>query len=191
MLVDSYQLQNELRAFSRRTLLKSCLAVGAGVSTLGVIGCSGPAKESMPFLSQEDAHVIMHLANNMFPDDDRLLSIHEVSIAKNVSKLIGMLNESVRSDVIAAIKLFEYGALVLGWHLSRFSKLTGEDAIAYCNQWQNGSELQRGILTVLKKLIYTAYWQDSNTWASVSFDGPVSEKWQLEKLGNTAMPTVG
>lgn len=188
MAISARQLESELRVFSRRGLLKGCLAIGAGISVLGVSGCSSPSPPSGVLLGGDDARVIVRLAHLMFPDDGRLFPVEQVNVVKNVGHLIDMLDAAVREDVLAAIKLFEYGALVHGWHLSRFSSLAANHAVSYCDQWQNGNELQRAIVSVLKKLIYTGYWQDPRAWAPVDFDGPVSEKWRLEKLGNAALP---
>ena len=76
----------------------------------------------------------------------------------------------------------------LGWHFSSFIKLDQASAVGYVDRWQSGNELQRGVMTALKKLVYTAYWRDERTWAAVSFDGPVSDKWGLKNLGNAPMP---
>lgn len=178
----------DLQPLSRRTLLKTCVAVGMGVSAIGITGCSEPAATGYRYLDADNAAVIAKLARVMFPADKRLFPVEQIPVEQNVSHLLGLVDAGIRDDLAIAIKLFDYGALVLGWHFSRFIHLDDREAAAYCDRWQNGNDLQRGIASALKKLVYTAYWQDSRTWSAVAFDGPVSDKWGLEKLGNAPLP---
>ena len=107
---------------------------------------------------------------------------------ENVNHLLGFVPSDLRADLSAGIALFNYGAIVLGLHFASFLSLDEEAATRYVNEWQNGNEIQRGLMAGLKKLIYTAYWRDPRTWAPVEFDGPVSDKWGLDSLGNAPMP---
>lgn len=178
----------DLQPLSRRSLLKGCVVAGMGVSAIGIAGCSDPATSTHSYLNAEDARVINRLARVMFPDDDRIFPVNQIPVEDNVSHLLSLVDPSIREDLSVAIKLFDYGAIVLGWHFSRFTSLDNKTAAEYCDRWQNGNDLQRGIASALKKLVYTAYWQDARTWNAVAFDGPVSDKWGLEKLGNAPLP---
>lgn len=183
-------LSHDLQPLSRRALLKAGVITGVGISTLATVGCGQKPNSDAGAMPSEEAIVFDKLVAIMFPDNSVLFSAREIPITANVHHLLSLIDPGVRADLSVAVKLFEYGALVLGWHFTRFSQLTDDDAIAYVDAWQNGNDLQRGIMSALKKLVYTAYWQDERTWGAVAFDGPVSDKWGLKKLGNAPLPTV-
>ncbi|MDX1693918.1 MAG: twin-arginine translocation signal domain-containing protein [Ketobacteraceae bacterium] len=184
-----HEIAASLQPLSRRRLLKTCVAAGAGALAFGSLGCSEPAQQNATHLNPDTAAVFTGLSRVMFPPNEQLFSVDNVAITEPVSHLLGLLDPAVRKDLTTAVSLFDYGAIVLGWHFSRFSRLDQEAASRYVHRWQNGNQLQRGIITTLKKLVYTAYWKDPRTWEAVGFDGPVSDKWGLEKLGNAPVPS--
>lgn len=185
MAIDSEGIYRDLAPLSRRGLLKSSVLTGIGLATLSTIGCSDSSS-----IASKQAPVFQHLASIMFPANDTLVAVADIPILENIDHLLSLFPQAVQGDLDVAVSLFDYGAIVLGWHFSRFNQLNESSAVAYVNEWQNGNELQRGIVTALKKLVYTAYWQDEKTWSAVHFDGPVSDKWGLKKLGNAPMPAV-
>lgn len=182
------ELESSLRPFGRRTFLKASIAVGVGVSTILSQGCSVSDSDSQYVISDSDMRVLSKLSNTMFPDDPRIFPISKVPMQQNIDHLLKHLSVDLLNDLSAGIKLFNYGATILGMKLETFVAMNQEDATEYANQWQNGNEIQRGLLSGLKKLLYTAYWRDSRTWSVVDFDGPVSDKWGLPSLGNAPMP---
>jgi hypothetical protein len=48
--------------------------------------------------------------------------------------------------------------------------------------------MQRGISTVLKKLVCYAYWKDIEAARAIGYQGPVSEAAGIPSLGNAPMP---
>jgi hypothetical protein len=44
------------------------------------------------------------------------------------------------------------------------------------------------VVSSLKMLLTLGYWQDIRTWPSLQYDGPVTEKWGIRRLGNAPMP---
>ena len=190
MVSGLHQIGSALLPLSRRGLLKGCIATGTGVAAMSLVGCSQPSPTPFKYLDASGHAVIKTLSRIMFPASNSLFPVSDIDISAGVDHLLSQLDPDIRGDVGIAISLFDYGATVLGWHFSRFSSLNDQDATEYVDRWQSGNDLQRGIATTLKKLVYTAYWQDSRTWKPVAFDGPVSDQWGLEKLGNTPMPVT-
>lgn len=180
-------LQADLAPLSRRSFIKTGVAVGVGLTTLTTLGCSAPSSSDFN-ISKEDSDVLAKLIAVMLPDTQGFFPAKDIPMLENISHLLGLLPAEIQEDLSTAIQLFQYGSLILGWHLSRFTQLGEAEAVDYVNAWQSGNQLQRGIVSAFKKLVYTAYWQDERTWSAVSFDGPVSDKWGLEKLGNAPLP---
>lgn len=186
---QSAYLKESLQPFNRRAFLKGSVMAGVGVAAALSLGCSNDGAQNHAYMSNEDAEVLNKLVGVIFPAVDGIYPVANVPMLENINDLLGFVDPGLRGDLSAGIKLFNYGAIILGWHFTTFLDLNAEDALRYVNDWQNGNEIQRGLLSGLKKLIYTAYWRDENTWEAVEFDGPVSDKWGLKSLGNTPMPT--
>lgn len=187
--VQSAYLEESLQPFNRRAFLKGSIMAGVGAAAALSLGCSNDAIQKHTYMSNEDAEVLSKLVETMFPSGTGIYPVENVPMLENINHLLSFVDPGLRSDLSAGIKLFNYGAIILGWHFATFLDLSTEDSTQYVNEWQNGNEIQRGLLAGLKKLIYTAYWRDENTWDAVEFDGPVSDKWGLQSLGNTPMPT--
>jgi hypothetical protein len=86
------------------------------------------------------------------------------------------------------LKLFNYGSVLIGFHFARFVSLSEEQRLAYIRRWEDGIEMQRGISTVLKKLVCWGYWQDIEAGRAIGYQGPVSENGDIPSLGNAPMP---
>ena len=114
--------------------------------------------------------------------------LESVPVIANLDHLFSVMDPKVRSDLGTVVDLFEHASLVTGWHFSRFSRLSSEEAVAYIDAWQSGHPIQQGIITVLKKLVYASYWREEVTWKPLEFDGPVSVKWGLASLGEAPLP---
>ena len=48
--------------------------------------------------------------------------------------------------------------------------------------------LQGGLIVSLKTLLGVAYWRDPRTWPALEYDGPVTKKWGIRRLGNMPVP---
>jgi hypothetical protein len=75
-------------------------------------------------------------------------------------------------------------------HFARFVHLSVEQRLDYIQRWEQGVEIQRGISTVIKKLMCYGYWQDIEAGRAIGYQGPVSEARGIRSLGNTPMPRV-
>jgi hypothetical protein len=91
-------------------------------------------------------------------------------------------------QVRIGLKLFNYGSILIGLHFTRFVHLSAEQRLGYIRRWEEGIEMQRGISTVLKKLVCYAYWKDIEAGRAIGYQGPVSEAAGIPSLGNAPMP---
>jgi hypothetical protein len=91
-------------------------------------------------------------------------------------------------QVRVGLKLFNYGSILIGLHFARFVSLSWENRLAYIRRWEDGIEMQRGISTVLKKLVCYGYWKDIEAGRAIGYQGPVSEAAGVASLGNAPMP---
>lgn len=190
----SAALKPALASLNRRAFLKGGLYLGAGIaSTLTLGGCSGslpPVPSGIQHLSASQVATVERLIEVLLPvQGSGLTSTEQIPVLKNVDNMLGTMDESVRPDVLVLFDLFEYGPL-LSSNLSRFTKLSDEDAVNYIEDWQaSGLFIQRAIMAAMKKFIYVSYWRDEGTWSAVEFDGAVSKRWGIPSLGNAPLPT--
>lgn len=171
----------------RRTFLHGTLLLSGAASSGLLSGCQPAAisdSATAPMLIQ----VLQRLKPLALPDVAPLISIQTIDINKNLAGLFSLMDVQILKDLDMAASLFEYGSTILGWHFAKFTSLDDPQALDYVERWQNGVSMQRGIVTVFKKLLYASYWRDPTTWAPVGFDGPVADKWGLPSLGNTPLP---
>ncbi|MCG8316864.1 MAG: hypothetical protein MI976_26910 [Pseudomonadales bacterium] len=182
-------LQRDLEPLSRRGFIKAGVSIAAGVSAVSIVGCSSNSTPSPYNFSSANVEVLNKLIETMFPPGALdFYPASQLPMLDNISHLLGFVPKGLQEDLGVAITLFDYGAVILGLNLSRFIHLSPDAATRYVDEWQSGNEIQRGIISGLKKLVYTAYWREEETWQIADFDGPVSQKWNLPKLGNAPMP---
>ena len=117
-----------------------------------------------------------------------LTPVKDVPVLENIDRLVGRLDPRVRKDFGTGLQLFEYGALVIGWNFARFTNLAPAAAEAYCARWQSGGEIQRGLFGALKQIVCMSYWREAATWPPIHYDGPVTKRYGLPRLGNAPLP---
>lgn len=187
----SAAVAQQLAPYSRRTFLKGGMAVAMATSVSLTLGCSSETAlhPELTALSASQQSLFQRLIQILLPTAGTpFASAEKVPVLANINHLFDGLDPKVREDLGGALGLFEYGSLVLGGHFTRFTRLNDADAVAYIESWQSGNDIQRGIVTTLKKLVYASYWRDESTWAAVDYDGPVSVRWGIPSLGNAPLP---
>lgn len=187
----STQIRAGLAPLSRRVFLKAGLGVAVTASSVLTFGCSSEVSvnPALKTLSASQQALFQRMIHILLPTQGTALTAADsVPVLANIDHLFAGLDTKVLDDLEVAMMLFEHGSLLLGGHFSRFTRLDDADALTYIESWQNGSSLQRGIVTTLKKMIYASYWRDEKTWAPVEFDGPVTVRWGLPSLGNAPLP---
>ena len=113
----------------------------------------------------------------------------EVPVVDNIAHALSLLDAPILEQVRVGFKLFDYGAIVIGFHFSRFVNLEEAQRIAYIRRWEDGATIQRGVVDLLKKLTYIGYWQDVEAGRAIGYRGPVSVEGRIPSLGNAPMPS--
>jgi len=187
------ELEAGLLPMKRRRFL-GMLAQSALVTGLGALvsACGDQSTVTLPaakVLSAGEVAFFTRLAAVLLPTEGTALTpLQQVPVIANLDHLFAQMDPDIRGDLGSAIQLFEHAGLVTGWHFARFTRMPSAEAIAYIDSWHQGIALQQGIVVVLKKLVYAAYWRDESTWSVLQFDGPVSLKWGLPSLGEAPLP---
>lgn len=111
-----------------------------------------------------------------------------IPVMENIDAMVRAMPPFVRDRMNLAITAFDTGSILLSFRFRRFSTLSDEEALAYVNAWHEGSFIQRGAITSLKVLVCVNYWRDQRAAARIDYDGPVTEKWGIPRLGNQSLP---
>lgn len=175
--------------FSRRTFTK--LGLLAGTSAWVLPGWSSEALAAVhPIdLTLEERALFEAFADSMIPTEGTSLKpLSEVPVVDNIASGLALLDAPTLEEVRTALKLFDYGSFVVGFHFRRFSKLTLDERRSYIRRWEDGVTIQRGIVDLMKKLTVIGYWQDIEAARAVGYRGPVSIEGGVPYLGNAPMP---
>ena len=180
-----------LGAMTRRKWLKSALVLTAAT---GAVYCSPAKKIELPAditnLSQSEFSLFQKVIEVFLPVDQwKMIPTGQTSLLRNIDNLFRHIPAKTRGDLGIGLKLFNYGPIVMGWHFTSFANLSLQDAAAYCEKWQNGNLVQRGVFGALKQIVYMSYWREPVTWGPIGYDGPVSKRNGYARLGNAPLPT--
>ncbi len=184
------QIEGQLASLSRRRFLKTSLIVGTTVATVLTLPSRAFA-EGVPtnihHMSEAEFRLfdklrVIFLATERFPD---LPSTTDVPVMENLDNMLGRLNSDTRFLLSLGVKSLEFSTI---YKLKRFSSLSNEQAVAQVRSWQSGLAFQGGLIVSLKTLLGVAYWRDPRTWQGLEYDGPVSAKWGIRRLGNMPLP---
>ncbi|MGB3050699.1 MAG: hypothetical protein WBB42_06850 [Polyangiales bacterium] len=173
----------------RRTFSK--LTVLTGASVLVFPACSDeavtPANEVT--LTSNERNLLERFAKVFLPTDGSSLKPRsEVPVVDNIEHAFSLMDAPTLEQVRIGLKLFNYGSVLIGLHFARFINLSAERQLTYIKQWEQGIEIQRGISTVLKKLVCYGYWTDIEAGRAIGYQGPVSDAGEIASLGNAPMP---
>jgi len=127
--------------------------------------------------------VIMPLEVNGFLDAHATIPVMD-----NIDRMVRGMPAFIRDRMNLAITAFDTGSILLSFKFRRFSSLPDDEALAYVNAWHEGTFVQRGAITSLKVLVCVNYWRDQRAAARIDYDGPVTEKWGVPRLGNQPLP---
>ncbi|MFP5429385.1 MAG: transcriptional initiation protein Tat [Gammaproteobacteria bacterium] len=181
-----------LESLSRRRFLLggARLAAVAG-ATLALPGEVLAADKGLPagikHMSLVEYRVLDKIRVIMLPTEKfGLPSSTEIPVMQNVDILMSKLDARPRILVRLAINSIEYGGVF--WRFSRFSAMSNERALKRVQDWQTGNMIERGFVSSLKMMVSFGYWQDHRTYPGLEYDGPVTEKWGIRRLGNAPLP---
>ena len=176
----------------RRTFTK--LSVLSGASLLVLPGCSDDAvaPSGAVTLTLDERELLERFTEVYLPTDGTSLKPRaEVPVVDNIEHALSLMDAPLLEQVRIGLKLFNYGSVLIGLHFARFVHLSAETQLNYIRRWENGIEIQRGISTVLKKLVCYGYWKDIEAGRAIGYQGPVSEVGGIARLGNAPMPKAG
>lgn len=173
----------------RRTFTKLGVLTGASAFVLPSWPEVARAGTTAMSLTAEERALIGRFAETLIPTDGTSLKpLAEVPVTNNVARALSLLEPPILEQVRIGLKLFDYGAILIGFHFKRFTHLSTQDRLDYIRRWEDGVEMQRGIVDLLKKLTYLGYWQDLEAARAIEYGGPVSVAGGVPSLGNAPMP---
>lgn len=173
----------------RRTFNKLTLLTGASVLVLPACSDDAVTATNGVTLTSDERNLLERFAEVFLPTDGTSLKPRsEVPVVDNIEHAFTLMDAPTLEQVRIGLKLFDYGSVLIGLHFARFVNLSAEQRLAYIKRWEQGIEMQRGISTLLKKLVCYGYWKDIEAGRAIGYQGPVSEAGGIASLGNTPMP---
>lgn len=177
---------------TRRTFTR--LGVLSGVGTIALPACKGtPSPEGVEAakLTPEERLMFERFAEVYLPTEGTdLKPLSEVAYVNHIERTLSFIDPPTVGDIHAALKLFNVGSFLIGFHLRPFSELGPNDRLTYIRKWGDGFAMQRGIVVLIKRLVTIGYLQDVDAGRRIGFQGPISEDAKTPKLGNAPMPVV-
>lgn len=173
----------------RRTFNKLTLLTGASVLVLPACSDDAVTASNGVTLTSGERNLLERFAEVFLPTDGSSLKPRsEVPVVDNIEHVFTLMDAPALEQVRIGLKLFDYGSVLIGLHFARFVNLSAEQRLAYTKRWEQGIEMQRGISTLLKKLVCYGYWRDIEAGRAIGYQGPVSEAGGIARLGNAPMP---
>lgn len=173
----------------RRTFAKLGILTGASVLVLPACSDDAVAPAESVLLTADERELLERFADVFLPTEGSTLKPRaEVPVVDNIEHAFSLMDAPTLEQVRIGLKIFNYGSVLIGFHFARFVNLSAEQRLAYIRRWENGAGIQRGISTVLKKLVCYGYWQDIEAGRAIGYQGPVSEAGGVPSLGNAPMP---
>lgn len=184
------------RGVTRRGFLKWTFAGTAGVVAVAAGGFAWlrrsplddrPKPDWATGLTRQQYHLFDRARVVLLPTEGTdLTPTTQIPVVANVQRTLGFMDAKSRAQIGTALTLFDNAAVF--YHGKRFVDLDDARARAYFDSWGAGNVTQRTVESVIKQLVYTAYWRDERAWPPLGFAGPVSDKWGLAYLGNAPLP---
>lgn len=179
-----------LQQLKRRDFLLAALALSAaGTAGLTSLGVQAGPVAGLKFQSEAEAAVFLRLAEVVLPvagtslaawTPDGLLQTLDAAL------LAGM-EPHILAGLKGGVGYFNDGPVARFG--KRFTALNDAEATQFVDAWSDSKEPpQRGLTMGLKKLVQLSYWANPASWAPLGYDGPVSQRMGLERLGNAPLP---
>jgi hypothetical protein len=175
----------------RRTFTKLSVLSGASLVLLPACSDARTVPGGSVTLTTDERQLLQRFAEVYVPTEGTSLKpLSEVPVVDNIEHALSLIDAEMLEQVLIGFKLFNYGSILIGLHFARFVHLSVEQRLDYIQRWEKGVEIQRGISTVIKKLMCYGYWQDIEAGRAIGYQGPVSEAGGIPSLGNAPMPRV-
>jgi len=177
---------------TRRTFTR--LGLLSGVGTMVLPACKGtpsPAGVEAAKLSPEERLMLERFAEVYLPTEGTdLKPLSDIAYVDHIERTLSFIDPPTVGDIHAALKLFNLGPILIGFHLRSFTKLSANHRLAYIRKWEQGFATQRGIVVLIKRFVTIGYLQDVEAGRRIGFQGPISEEAKTPKFGNAPMPVA-
>lgn len=184
---------DQINGLSRRSFLKaaSCLAVAVTVGSglLGATNAFASLPEGIKVMSVGEYQVMHRLMEVVLVTEGTdLVPSSDIAVMQTLdAALLATMAPDILQGLKGGIAFFNDGPKAT--YGKPFVELTNAQAAEFCDTWADSDEVSHRALTVgLKKLVGLAYWANPPTWEPLGYGGPVTEKWNLESLGNAPLP---
>ena len=184
---------DQINGLSRRSFLKaaSCLAVAVTVGS-GLLGATN-AFASLPAgikVMSVGEYQVMHRLMEvvLVTEGTDLVPTSDIAVMQTLdTALLATMAPNILQGLKGGIAFFNDGPKAK--YGKPFVELSNTQAAEFCDTWADSDEVSHRALTVgLKKLVGLAYWANPPTWVPLGYGGPVTDKWNLESLGNAPLP---
>jgi len=159
-----------------------------------VIGFAGATRAALPdgvkFMNDGEAAVFTRLAQVVLPvAGSPLASWTSDGLLQTLdAALLATMEPHILAGLKGGIAYFDEGPMAT--YNKRFTALADVEAVQFCDAWGNSSQPpQRGLAMGLKKLVQLSYWANPATWAPLGYDGPMTQRLAIKRLGNAPLPT--
>lgn len=167
------------------------LRFAGAASTLGWAGgCRAALPPGVKFINEAEAAVFARLAQVVLPVAGSPLApfTPEGLLQTLDAALLGTMEPHILAGLKGGVAYFDEGPMAT--YKKRFTALTDVEAAQFCDAWGNSDQPpQRGLAMGLKKLVQLSYWANPVTWAPLGYDGPMTQRLGLKRLGNAPLPT--
>jgi hypothetical protein len=159
-----------------------------------VIGWSGGSHAALPagvkFINEAEAAVFVRLAQVTLPVAGSALVpwTPEGLLQTLDAALLGTMEPHILAGLKGGVAYFDEGPTAV--YKKRFTALGDDEAAKFCDAWGNSDQPpQRGLTMGLKKLVQLSYWANPATWEPLGYDGPLTQRLGIKRLGNAPLPT--
>ncbi|WP_304639685.1 twin-arginine translocation signal domain-containing protein [Pseudomonas sp.] len=184
---------DQLEGLSRRTFLKAAagvaVAVTIGTGLMGAAGAFASLPAGIKVMSAAEYGVMNRLMQVMLvTEGTALVPASEIPVMQTLdAALLAGMAPNILDGLKGGIGYFNAGPKAT--YGKFFVELNDAQAAAFCDAWADSDEIpHRALAMGLKKLVGLAYWANPPTWQPLGYGGPVTEKWNLQSLGNAPLP---
>ena len=158
------------------------------------IGWGASAHAALPdgvkFINEAEAAVFARLAQVVLPvAGSPLLAWTPEGLLQTLdAALLATMEPHILAGLKGGVTYFDEGPMAT--YKKRFTALSDAEAAQFCDAWGNSDQPpQRGLTMGLKKLVQLSYWANPATWAPLGYDGPMTQRLGIKRLGNAPLPT--
>ncbi len=157
-------------------------------------GLAGGVHAALPagvkFMNEAEAAVFTRLAQVVLPvAGSKLVPWTPEGLLQTLdAALLATMPPHVLAGLKGGVQYFDEGPVAT--YKQRFTMLADAEATKFCDAWGNSDQApQRGLTMGLKKLVQLSYWANPASWAPLEYDGPMTQRLGIQRLGNAPLPT--